>query len=329
MVKPETHKLSIAPMMEWTDRHCRYFHRQLSTHARLYTEMVTADAIIHGDRQRLLAYSHEEQPIALQLGGSDPEKLYKASQIANDFNYNEQNLNVGCPSDRVQNGRFGACLMMEPEHVRDCMAALNEAANCEVTVKCRIGVDDMDDDEGLYNFVNIVREAGVKTFIVHARKAWLKGLSPKQNREVPPLNYERVYRLKQEYPELNISINGGIETLEQASQHLNQLDGVMIGRAAYQTPYLLAEVDQKIFGLEKPVKSRDEIAHAMIPYIEKNLKEGIKLHQITRHMLGLYHGEYGARSFRRTLSMHANKPGAGLDVYMAALNSLKLPCEQD
>lgn len=316
-------------MMEWTDRHCRYFHRKITSHARLYTEMVTADAIIHGDQDRLLAFSDAEQPLALQLGGSDPEKLYRASQIANDYGYSEQNLNVGCPSDRVQNGRFGACLMMEPEQVRDCMAALSEAANCEVTVKCRIGVDDMDDDEGLYNFIAIVKSAGVSTFIVHARKAWLQGLSPKQNREVPPLNYERVYRLKQEYPDLNIIINGGIETLAQAKIHLGQLDGVMVGRVAYQTPYLLAGVDQQIFGSEKTVKSRDEIASSMMPYIEQQLKLGTKLHQITRHMLGLYHGEYGARSFRRILSTHANKPGAGLEVYTEALNSLKYPCEQN
>lgn len=308
-------------MMEWTDRHCRFFHRQLTSHARLYTEMVTADAIIHGDRNQLLAYNECEHPVALQLGGSDPEKLKQATIIAADYNYDEYNLNIGCPSDRVQSGRFGACLMQEPELVHDCVSAMQEATQKPVTVKCRIGVDDMDDDAGLEHFINIVRTAGTNTFIIHARKAWLKGLSPKQNREVPPLNYQRVYRLKQQFPELTIIINGGIETLSQTKQHLSHVDGVMMGRAAYQTPYILAELDQHIYEKSAGVKTRREIINAMIPYIEERLKEGTRLHQITRHMLGLFHGQPGARTYRRILSTKANQHGAGVDVLLEAVQA--------
>lgn len=329
MKKAPAHKFSIAPMMEWTDRHCRFFHRTITSRALLYTEMVTADAIIHGDQERLLGFSKEEHPLALQLGGSDPEKLQEATEIANEFGYDEINLNVGCPSDRVQNGAFGACLMREPELVRECMTAIDEVADMPVTVKCRIGVDDMDDDEGLQNFVDVVKGSGVKTFIIHARKAWLQGLSPKQNREVPPLNYERVYKLKAEHPELTIIINGGIETLEQASDHLEKVDGVMMGRAAYHTPYILERVDKRMFFEYPEKKSRFDIAEAMIPYIERELEKGTRLHQITRHMLGLFHGEANARAYRRILSTEANKEGAGLEVYNAALDSVRHTQQQE
>lgn len=321
--KTKARKFSIAPMMEWTDRHCRVFHRLITNRALLYTEMVTADAIIHGDKDRLLQYSTQEHPIALQLGGSDPEKLQQATLIANDYGYDEINLNIGCPSDRVQNGSFGACLMREPELVRECMTAIDEVSKTTPTVKCRIGVDDMDDDEGLQNFIDIVKSSGVNSFIIHARKAWLNGLSPKQNRDVPPLNYERVYKLKADFPDLFISINGGIETLEQASDHLQKVDGVMMGRAAYHTPYSLARVDKRMFFVREPIKSRHQIAEEMIPYIENELIKGTRLHQITRHMLGLFHGQPNARTFRRILSTEANKDGAGLEVYRAALDSVQ------
>jgi tRNA-dihydrouridine synthase A len=329
MTKTEPHKFSIAPMMEWTDRHCRFFHRTITERALLYTEMVTADAIIHGDTERLLGFSEAEHPVALQLGGSDPEKLQQATQIANEFGYDEINLNIGCPSDRVQNGSFGACLMREPVLVRECMTAIGEVSEKPPTVKCRIGVDEMDDDEGLQNFVEVVKGSGVNTFIVHARKAWLQGLSPKQNREVPPLNYERVYKLKAEHPDLTIIINGGIETLEQASEHLAHTDGVMMGRAAYHTPYILERVDKRMFFEYTDKKSRFDIAEAMIPYIERELAKGTRLHQITRHMLGLFHGEPNARMYRRILSTQANKEGAGLEVYNAALDCMRHSQDQE
>lgn len=308
--------------MEWTDRHCRYFHRQLTTHALLYTEMVTADAIIHGDQDYLLGFSDEEHPIALQLGGSDPEKLKKAVKLAQNFGYDEYNLNVGCPSDRVKSGRFGACLMREPTLVKECLEAMQEASSSPVTIKCRIGIDDMDDDQGLAEFVDTVKASGVQTFIIHARKAWLDGLSPKQNREVPPLNYERVYLLKQNSPDLTIILNGGVETLEDTKQHLEKVDGVMIGRAAYHTPYILSEVDQEIYGSSKVIESRRSIAEKNIPYIEKELAKGTRLHQITRHMLGLFHGQPGARHFRRTLSSDATRQGAGVEVFKQALKDM-------
>lgn len=308
--------------MEWTDRHCRYFHRQVTKYALLYTEMVTAEAIIHGPREKLLNYNEAEHPVALQLGGSDPEKLKAATIIANDYGYDEINLNVGCPSGRVQTGRFGACLMREPETVYRCMEAIGEASKAQVTVKCRIGVDDMDDEAGLAEFIDKVAESGVSAFIIHARKAWLNGLSPKENREIPPLNHERVYRLKTARPELTISLNGGVGNLKEAVNHLDKVDGVMIGRAAYQTPYSLAEVDQKIFHSQSSVKSPIEIADAMRPYIEQELSKGTRLHHITRHMLGLFHGQPGARTFRRILSEEANKDGANLDTYNDALKAL-------
>ena len=329
MKKTPAHKFSIAPMMEWTDRHCRFFHRKISSRALLYTEMVTADAIIHGDQERLLGFSKEEHPLALQLGGSDPEKLQEATEIANDYGYDEINLNVGCPSDRVQNGAFGACLMRDPVLVRECMTAIGEVSGTTPTVKCRIGVDEMDDDEGLQNYVEIVKASGVNTFIIHARKAQLQGLSPKQNREVPPLNYERVYKLKADHPELTIIINGGIETLEQVSEHLEKTDGVMMGRTAYHTPFIIERVDKRIFFEYPKKKSRFDIAEAMIPYIENELVKGTRLHQITRHMLGLFHGEPNARMYRRILSTEANKEGAGLDVYNAALDSVRHTQQQE
>ncbi|GJM01823.1 MAG: tRNA-dihydrouridine(20/20a) synthase [Rhodomicrobium sp.] len=315
-------RLSVAPMMEWTDRHCRYFHRQITSQALLYTEMVTAEAIIHGPRERLLSFSAAEHPVALQLGGSDAANLRQAVLIANEYGYDEINLNVGCPSDRVQNGRFGACLMQEPETVRSCMEAMAEVATSPVTVKCRIGVDDMDDEKGLANFIETVSKAGVATFIIHARKAWLKGLSPKENREIPPLNYERVYRMKAERPDLTIILNGGVETVEAGLAHLDYVDGVMIGRAAYQNPACLSLVDAKIFGSATPPKTELEIAEAMRPYIEDELEKDTRLHHITRHMLGLFHGQPGARSYRRILSEQANQDGAGLEVFNKALNAI-------
>lgn len=322
MSTPLSHRFNVAPMMEWTDRHCRYFHRLLTGQALLYTEMVTADAIIHGDKDYLLGFSDEEHPIALQLGGSDPEKLNKAVKLAQNFGYDEYNLNVGCPSDRVKSGRFGACLMREPTLVKECLEAMQEATSSPVTIKCRIGIDDMDDDQGLAEFVDIVKVSGIKTFIIHARKAWLNGLSPKQNREVPPLNYERVYLLKQNSPDLTIILNGGVETLVDTKQHLEKVDGVMIGRAAYHTPFILSEVDQQIYSSSKAVKSRRSVAKQMIPYIEKELAKGTKLHQITRHMLGLFHGQPGARHFRRTLSCDATREGAGVEVFKQALKEM-------
>ncbi len=322
MTSTASHKLSVAPMMEWTDRHCRYFHRQISRGAMLYTEMVTAEAILHGDQQRLLAFTPDEKPLALQLGGSEPDRLAAATRIAATYDYDEINLNVGCPSDRVQTGRFGACLMKEPSRVRDCLQAMTESSASPVTVKCRIGVDDMDDDQGLATFVDTVKEAGISTFIIHARKAWLEGLSPRENREIPPLNYQRVYQLKASEPDLTVIINGGIETLAEAKSHLTHVDGVMIGRAAYHTPYMLAKADNEFFGFRQPVKTRTEIAEAMIPYIERELAQGTKLHHITRHMLGLFHGQPGARAYRRTLSEKANRPDADIRTYREALSNM-------
>lgn len=310
-------------MMEWTDRHCRYFHRQFTQKSLLYSEMITADAILHGDKDHLLAYNVEEHPLSLQLGGSDPEKLQAAVKIANDYGYDEYNLNVGCPSNRVQNGRFGACLMQEPELVRACLEAMQSATNTKVTIKCRIGIDDMDDDTGLSHFVNTVKASGVQTFIIHARKAWLKGLSPKQNRQVPPLNYERVYQLKKQNPDLNIILNGGVETIEQTKHHLTKVDGVMMGRAAYHTPYVLSTIDQALFGASVDIKTRWQIAEQMLPYIEAELANGTRLHQITRHMLGLFHGEPGARTYRRILSSEGNRQNAGVEVYKSALTAMR------
>ena len=310
---------SVAPMMDWTDRHCRSFHRQLTRRALLYTEMVTALAIRHGDRQHLLGFDASEQPVALQIGGSDPELLAEASRWGEDFGYSEINLNVGCPSDRVQSGRFGACLMAEPELVRDCLGAMRQAVRVPVTVKCRIGIDDQDDDRDFANFVDVVASSGCDTFIVHARKAWLSGLSPKQNRDIPPLNYARVHRLKQTRPELTVIINGGINAISDAEVHLAHVDGVMMGRAAYQTPWCLHDVDRRLFGDPPGAASPIAAVERMKPYIADQLSRGVWLQHITRHMLGLFHGMPGGKLWRRVLSEEAPRPGAGLDVVEKAL----------
>lgn len=315
-----SHTFSVAPMMDWTDRHCRYFHRQLTRRALLYTEMVTAQAVIHGDRKRLIGFSPAEHPIALQLGGSDPGKLADAAELGEARGYDEINLNVGCPSDRVQEGRFGACLMAEPHLVAECVASMQARVSVPVTVKCRIGIDDQDSERDLQRFIDIVAgEAGCGTFIVHARKAWLQGLSPKENREVPPLDYSRVHRLKQSRPELTIIVNGGVGSLEEAEAQLRHVDGVMLGRAAYQTPYLLAEVDRRIFGEAALSPSRREAAEAMLDYVAKHIAAGGRLNNITRHMLGLYHGRPRARAFRRHLSEHGTGENANVDVLREAL----------
>ena len=296
-------------MMDWTDRHCRVFHRRLTRRALLYTEMVTADAVIHGDRERLLGFSAEEHPIALQLGGSNPVKLATAARIGADLGYDEINLNVGCPSDRVQEGRFGACLMAEPDLVATCISAMRESQSRPVTVKCRIGIDDQDAEADLTRFIDTVAESGCRTFVVHARKAWLKGLSPKENREVPQLDYQRVYRLKARRPDLTIVINGGIETIADARAHLDHVDGVMLGRAAYQNPYILADVDRVFFAA----------LAEMLPYASRHIANGGRLSNITRHVLGIYHGQPRGRAFRRILGEHATQASASADVLSDAI----------
>ncbi|EPP19497.1 tRNA dihydrouridine synthase A [Vibrio fluvialis I21563] len=313
-------------MLDWTDRHCRYFHRLLSSQTLLYTEMVTTGAIIHG-KGDFLAYNEEEHPVALQLGGSNPADLARCAKLAQERGYDEINLNVGCPSDRVQNGRFGACLMAEPDLVAQCVAAMKEVVDIPVTVKTRIGIDDQDSYEFLTNFVTLVSETGgCEQFTIHARKAWLSGLSPKENREIPPLDYPRAYQLKQDFPHLTIAVNGGVKTLAEAKEHLQHLDGVMIGREAYQSPYLLAEVDQQIFGLDTPVKKRSQVVQEMYPYIEQQLAQGSYLGHITRHMLGLFQNMPGARQWRRHISENAHKAGAGIEVVEQAL--AKIPYQE-
>ncbi len=292
-------------MMDGTDRHCRYFHRLMTKHARLYTEMITADAAIHGDREYLLGFHDSEHPVALQLGGSDPAKLAKAATVGEDFGYDEINLNVGCPSDRVQSGAFGACLMKTPELVAECVSAMQAKVDIPVTVKCRIGVDDQDPEQSLFSFVQTVADAGVKIFIVHARKAWLQGLSPKENRTVPPLDYDLVRRLKRARPDLSVIINGGIETINDAARFTADFDGVMLGRAAYGAPYLLSQVDATFFDSSETPPLRDDIAVAMSAYVKKEFENGVRPHSITRHMIGLYHGAPGARTWRRFLSENA------------------------
>lgn len=313
-------RLSVAPMMDWTDRHCRYVHRLLSKNALLYTEMVTAPAVIHGDRERLLGFDPAEHPVALQLGGSDPTQLAEACRIAADYRYDEINLNVGCPSDRVQSGSFGAVLMESPGLVADCVAAMIAASPVEVTVKCRIGVDDQVPEEILPEFLSRVASAGVNRFTIHARKAWLQGLSPKENREAPPLDYDLVFAMKETFPHLHLSINGGISRLEAAEGFLARgIDGVMIGRAAYHQPAdILAEADRRIW-VEETGCSAEETVRAMLPYIENHLASGGRLHQITRHMLGLFHGRPGARHWRRILSEGAHEGGAGTALVLRAL----------
>nr|WP_091767840.1 tRNA dihydrouridine(20/20a) synthase DusA [Maricaulis salignorans] len=307
-------RLSVAPMMDWTDRHCRAFHRVLSRHALLYTEMAVDKALIHGDPERIIGFDPVEQPVALQLGGSVPEDLARAARIGAGFGYAEINLNIGCPSDRVQSGRFGACLMQEPELVSDCVKAMQDAVDVPVTVKCRIGVDDQDPETALFGFVDTVSAAGVTSFAVHARKAWLKGLSPKENRTIPPLDYDLVRRLKQRRPELEIILNGGLETLDQALAESAGLDGAMIGRAAYHDPWVLARVDSRVFGQPDPILTRHDALLAYRPYMQARLDEGVSLHSMTRHILGLFQGLPGARHWRRILSEKSNRPGAGLDV---------------
>jgi tRNA-dihydrouridine synthase A len=312
-------RFCVAPMMEWTDRHCRFFHRLLTRKAVLYTEMITTGAVIHGDRERLLGFDAFEHPVALQLGGSNPRDLAESARIAEGYGYREINLNVGCPSDRVQEGRFGACLMAEPDLVGDCVAAMKAAVHVPVTVKCRIGIDDQDPEQSLDTLTQKVRAAGVDALIVHARKAWLDGLSPRENRDIPPLDYDRVYRLKRANPDLSISINGGIGTVEDAAKHLDHVDGVMMGRAAYQEPYRLLAVDPLLFGEAAPAASMKDAVEAYLPYVERELAKGIRLHAMTRHMLGLFRAVPGARAFRRHLSTYAVKPDAGIGVLRDAL----------
>lgn len=325
--KFQSNRLSVAPMLDWTDRHCRYFHRLLSSQTLLYTEMVTTGAIIHG-KGDFLAYNEEEHPVALQLGGSNPADLATCAKLAAERGYDEINLNVGCPSDRVQNGRFGACLMAEPELVAECVAAMKEVVDVPVTVKTRIGIDDQDSYEFLTRFVSLVSEkAGCEQFTIHARKAWLSGLSPKENREIPPLDYPRAYQIKKDFPHLQIAVNGGVKTLEESLEHLKHLDGVMIGREAYQNPYILAQVDQLIFGLDTPVKKRKKVVEEMYPYIEQQLANGSYLGHISRHMIGLFQAMPGARQWRRYISENAHKKGAGIEVLETAL--AKIPAELD
>ena len=313
-------KLSIAPMMDHTDRHCRYFLRLITRHTLLYTEMITATAILNGNRERLLAYSDSEHPLALQLGGSDPVELKQCATIAEDYGYDEINLNVGCPSDRVQTGSFGACLMAEPQLVAECISAMQKVTTVPVTVKTRLGIDNHDSYDDLATFINRVSIAGCRTFIIHARKAWLKGLSPKENREVPPLNYSTVYQLKKDFPELEIIINGGFNRLEQIQEQYNYVDGVMIGRAAYHDPYLLAEVDRKIFTDKNAVKSRQHILSEFMDYVSRQLQQGVALNHMTRHILGLYQGQPGARAYRRQLGQHACRSGAGIEILKQAVD---------
>jgi tRNA-dihydrouridine synthase A len=313
-------EFSVAPLMDWTDRHCRAFHRALTRRARLYTEMITADAIIHGDRERLIGFSEMEHPVAIQLGGSEPAKLAEAAKIAAARGYDEINLNVGCPSDRVQSGRFGACLMREPVLVAQLWSAMRNAApDVPVTIKCRIGVDEQEPRDALFELVQRASAQGCRTFIVHARKAWLSGLSPKENREIPPLDYDLVRELKRARPDLTIVLNGGLRDLDHALAEGEGFDGVMLGRAAYQTPATLLEVDQRVYGATPPVGSREAAVEAHIPYIEARLREGMHLHAMTRHMLGLFHGQPGGRLWRRVLSERAPRAGAGVEVVRDAL----------
>ncbi len=323
--EPRLWRFSVAPMMDWTDRHCRAFHRVMSRRARLYTEMVTTGAIIHGPRDRLLGFDAAEHPVAVQLGGSDPQALAQCARICEDYGYQEINLNCGCPSDRVQNGAFGACLMREPDLVGDCVAAMKAVVRVPVTVKCRIGVDDQEPSQALWAMMEAVRRAGVDALIVHARKAWLQGLSPKENRDVPPLDYPLVHKLKQQYPALPIAINGGIANIEQSRTQLEHLDGVMVGRAAYHEPGLLLEVDPELFGEAAPVGSQFEAFEAYLAYVERELGQGVRLADITRHMLGLFTGMPGARAWRRHLATEAVKRGAGIEVLHEAVAHVRRP----
>lgn len=318
MPEHNSHRFCTAPLLDWSDRHCRYLWRLLSKHARLYTEMVTTGAILHGDRERHLQFDAVEQPLALQLGGRDPQALAECARIAEGWGYSEINLNCGCPSDRVQSGRFGACLMADPDAVAAGLAAMRAAVTIPVTVKHRIGIDDMEDYAGLARFVEAQAAVGTSTFIVHARKAWLQGLSPKENREIPPLNYDLVYQLKKDYPDLQVVINGGIHSMKACQHHLQHVDGVMLGRAAYQNPTLLAQVDNQLFG-EKEGPDATQVVEQILPYIERELGRGQRLNYITRHMLGLFQGLPGAKCFRRHISENAHRKGAGPEIVSEAL----------
>jgi tRNA-dihydrouridine synthase A len=313
------HRFSVAPMMDWTDRHCRVFHRLMTRRARLYTEMLTTGAVIHGDRRRLLGFDACEHPLALQLGGSDPRDLATAAKIGEDFGYDEINLNVGCPSDRVKDGRFGACLMAEPALVAAGIAAMKHAVRIPVTVKCRIGIDDQDPEIALDVLARGVVAAGADALVVHARKAWLNGLSPKENRDIPPLDYERVYRLKAAFPDVPVIINGGIAGLTEARAHLAHVDGVMLGRAAYQEPWRLLAADPELFGEASPYATMKDVFEAMMPYIERELARGTRLHAMTRHFVGAFHAVPGARAFRRHLAENGVRPGASVNVLRDAI----------
>ncbi|WP_019961462.1 tRNA dihydrouridine(20/20a) synthase DusA [Woodsholea maritima] len=316
-------RLSVAPMMDWTDRHCRSFHRLLSKRTVLYTEMAVDQAILHGDRDYIIGFEADEHPVALQVGGSDPKHLAEAAKIAEGYGYREINLNVGCPSDRVQSGRFGACLMREPDLVAECLAAMADVVSIPVTVKHRIGVDDQDPEAALFGFVERVKHTGTKVFIVHARKAWLKGLSPKENRDIPPLDYGIVHRLKAAHPDLDIHLNGGLQDLDMALNEAQGLDGAMIGRAAYHTPWILAQADTRIYGeASDPFCDPVDAVLAYRPYIERRLGEGIGLHAMTRHILGLFHGRPGARKWRQILSTYATRPGADFSIVEQALRAM-------
>lgn len=313
---------SVAPMMDCTDRHARFFLRLITRRALLYTEMVTTGAIIHGNREHLLGFDAFEHPVALQLGGSDPAELAQCAGVGADYGYDEINLNVGCPSNRVQSGRFGACLMAEPHLVGDCVQAMRKAVSLPVTVKTRIGIDDQDSYAFLSRFVQVVADAGCQTFIFHARKAWLQGLSPKENREVPPLRYDLVYRIKRDFPDLQVILNGGIKSLDAARAHLSMVDGVMMGREAYDNPYILAQVDHLLYGDAHPVATRREILEQFLPYIEAQLLRGMRLNQMSRHILGLFQGQPGARAWRRYASEYVHRPGAGTEVLVQAANRM-------
>ncbi|MFD2230584.1 tRNA dihydrouridine(20/20a) synthase DusA [Alkalimarinus sediminis] len=318
-------KFCVAPMLDWTDRHYRYFARLISKHAVLYTEMITTGALIHGDRERYLQFNTQESPLALQLGGSHPKELAICAKMAEEMGYDEVNLNVGCPSDRVQNNMIGACLMGHPELVADCIDAMQQAVSIPVTVKHRIGIDDQDSYAELHHFVKTIAATGCSTFIVHARKAILQGLSPKENREIPPLKYDVAYQLKKDFPELEIIINGGIKTINECLEHVNHLDGVMVGREAYQNPWLLNQVDQSLYGAPDSTLSRHQVLEEMIPYIEEELNNGTYLGHITRHILGIFHSMPGGRKFRRYISENAHKPGATIDVLK---NAIKLVTQE-
>lgn len=320
-------RFTTAPMMEWSDSHCRQFWRLLTKDAVLYTEMVTTGAIIHGNRDRFLAYGEEEHPIALQIGGSNAADLAKCARFAKEWGYDEVNLNVGCPSDRVQNNMIGACLMGHPQLVADGIKAMQDAADIDVTVKHRIGIDDQDSYPELVNFVDTIAQTGCKTFIVHARKAILQGLSPKENRDIPPLKYEWVYQLKQDFPDLEILINGGLNQFDQMQQQMNHVDGIMVGREAYHNPYIMAEVDNVFFNRNTEIRSRHQVIEDFLPYIEKQLSKDIYLSHITRHILGIFHGQPGARQFRRYISENAHKRGSGIEVIEAALR--KVPTAEE